>query len=66
MKQEIVKKELGGHSFTKRGKENKIISNANKFIKEINEKGGEVVKYEIRDKDRIGKNISIIFLVNWD
>ena len=65
MKQEIIKKEFSGMSFTKRGRENKIIECANKFLKEINEKDGEVTKYKIVNEDRIGKNKSIIFLVTW-
>ncbi len=68
MRQEVVKKEVRGFAFDGRSrkKEDKIISAMNEFIKEINEKGGEVKKYEIVNEERMGKNISIMFLVNWE
>ena len=66
MKQEIIKKEISHRGFGHRGKENKIIAEANKFIKDINEKGGVIVKYEIDINKRRGKNVSALFLVNWE
>ena len=65
MKQELIKKEISHRGFSSRSKENRIISEANKFIKEINEDGGEVVKYTIDIHERRGINVSVTFLVNW-
>ncbi len=65
MRQIFIKRGVSGFMRSSRGLENKVLSIMNEVAEEVNPLGGVIDRYEILNSERWGKDISVIFLVNY-